>query len=340
MPERGPGPIAVVHRVTITTALLAAIAFTVYEAIDFMEARGVGPLFGTAVGAVAVVALAVYLRSLRGLAAKLTPRTRRLAVVLVLALPALARAGAITLETTLRTTVGPTVQVTVAIRNTGSDVAHDVRPRARFLGEERTGEIARQIGPGGSQEWTFDFPRPATRGRFPLLVTVPYADPGFRGFSALSATTVDVDGVFPGRFRGGVSRLAIDTDATMTVTIVNDDAIARKARLGVFLPDELGGFRDLGPYDFAPGKTVTIPVPVRNHGALAGSRYPAYAVITVDDDPRTATLLSSMVDVVASVAIDWQVYLPRAAIVLGACWVAVEIILGVLAWRRRPAAQT
>ncbi len=340
MPERGPGPIAVVHRLTIATALLASIAFTVYELIDFLQTRSSSALLGAIVGLIATGGFILYLRSLRGLAAKLTPRIGKLVIALLLATPALARGGSITLETTLRTTVGATVQVAVVIRNTGTDVAHDVRPRARFLGEERTGEIARQIGPGGTHEWTFDFPRPTARGRYPVLVTVPYADPGFRGFSALSATTVDVDGVFPGRFRGGVSHLAIDTDASLTVTIVNDDTMERTARLAVFLPDELGGFRELGPYQFAPGKTVTIPVPVRNHGALAGSRYPVYAVLTVDDDPRTAALLSSMVDVVATVAIDWQVYLPRAAIALAACWVAVEIMLGVLAWRRRPAAQT
>jgi hypothetical protein len=73
-------------------------------------------------------------------------------------------------QTTLRTTVGATIQASVVVRNTGTDVAHDVRPRARLFGEERTGDIVRQIGPGDSHEWTFDFARPSARGRYPLLV--------------------------------------------------------------------------------------------------------------------------------------------------------------------------
>lgn len=69
-PQPGPGPIAIVHRVTIVTALLGAMAFTVWAAVERRLGAGVG-------GLAATIAVGFYLRGLRGrLDEKLTPRAR------------------------------------------------------------------------------------------------------------------------------------------------------------------------------------------------------------------------------------------------------------------------
>ena len=72
--RRGPGPVAVVHRILIVAALLCALAYAAWEAANLGRT-------GDALGAVRLVAalgvavgIAVYLRRLRGLRAKLTPR--------------------------------------------------------------------------------------------------------------------------------------------------------------------------------------------------------------------------------------------------------------------------
>ena len=66
----GPGSIAIVHRVTIATALLGAIAFTAWA----IAQRNLAMVAG---GGAATVVVALYLRNLRSrLAAKLTPRPR------------------------------------------------------------------------------------------------------------------------------------------------------------------------------------------------------------------------------------------------------------------------
>ena len=68
--EPGPGPVALVHRITIVTALLGALAYTVWAAV---ERRPVG----IAAGLVASAAIAIYLRNLRArLDAKLKPGAR------------------------------------------------------------------------------------------------------------------------------------------------------------------------------------------------------------------------------------------------------------------------
>jgi hypothetical protein len=70
----GPGPVAAVHRIFIVTALLCAL---VYAAWEVLELRQTGELLAAARAFVAFAvafAIGVYLRSLRGLGAKLTPR--------------------------------------------------------------------------------------------------------------------------------------------------------------------------------------------------------------------------------------------------------------------------
>ena len=71
---RGPGPVAAVHRIFIVTALLCALAYAAWE---LREMARTGEALAGLRGALALLVAAgtgVYLRSLRGLGAKLTPR--------------------------------------------------------------------------------------------------------------------------------------------------------------------------------------------------------------------------------------------------------------------------
>ena len=70
----GPGPIAAVHRLLIVTALLSALAYAAWE---LNETAKSGEVLGAVRGVVALLVaagIAIYLRSLRGLRARLTPR--------------------------------------------------------------------------------------------------------------------------------------------------------------------------------------------------------------------------------------------------------------------------
>jgi hypothetical protein len=73
-PSRGPGPVAAVHRIFIVAALLCALFYAGWEALELAQTGEV--LAGArAVVAVSVaIGIGVYLRSLRGLGARLTPR--------------------------------------------------------------------------------------------------------------------------------------------------------------------------------------------------------------------------------------------------------------------------
>ena len=70
----GPGPLAPVHRITIVTALLGALAYLAFEVKQLVEGPD-GSILRVLLAVAASGAIAVYLRTLRArLAAKLTPR--------------------------------------------------------------------------------------------------------------------------------------------------------------------------------------------------------------------------------------------------------------------------
>jgi hypothetical protein len=70
----GPGPVAAVHRITIVTALLGAIAYFAWEVNQVLSGDGPLAVLRAVVAFAVVIGIGLYLRSLRGLAAKLTPR--------------------------------------------------------------------------------------------------------------------------------------------------------------------------------------------------------------------------------------------------------------------------
>lgn len=74
MASRGPGPLAIVHRVTIGTAFLGALAYLAWEVGQAVAGAGAGAVVRAALAAGVTVALGIYFLSLRSLAARLTPR--------------------------------------------------------------------------------------------------------------------------------------------------------------------------------------------------------------------------------------------------------------------------
>jgi hypothetical protein len=72
--ERGPGPVAWAHRLLIMTGLGAAIVFLLWEIRQYARDGQGASLLGAGLAAAAVVVLVLYLRSLRTLRARLTPR--------------------------------------------------------------------------------------------------------------------------------------------------------------------------------------------------------------------------------------------------------------------------
>jgi hypothetical protein len=72
--RQGPGPLAPVHRITIITAFLGALAYLAWELNQLVQRRDAESFVLVLLAAGAAVALGFYLRNLRArLEAKLSP---------------------------------------------------------------------------------------------------------------------------------------------------------------------------------------------------------------------------------------------------------------------------
>jgi hypothetical protein len=70
---RGPGPVAAVHRIFIVTALIGALAYTVWSTAEFRRTGAPTAVLGAALGVLVAAGMVLYLRKLRGLGRRLTP---------------------------------------------------------------------------------------------------------------------------------------------------------------------------------------------------------------------------------------------------------------------------
>jgi len=66
--------VAAVHRILIVTALTGALVYALWELREFGRGGGGGAAARAALALLVSVGMGLYLRSLRGLGAKLTPR--------------------------------------------------------------------------------------------------------------------------------------------------------------------------------------------------------------------------------------------------------------------------
>jgi hypothetical protein len=70
---RGPGPVAAVHRLLVVSALLCALVYGAWELRQYGRTGDRAAPLRAAAAFVVAAGIAVYLRRLRGLRAKLTP---------------------------------------------------------------------------------------------------------------------------------------------------------------------------------------------------------------------------------------------------------------------------
>jgi hypothetical protein len=70
----GPGPVAAVHRVFIVTALLCALVYAAWEVLELTQTGDLLAAARVLIALAVALGIGAYLRSLRGLGARLTPR--------------------------------------------------------------------------------------------------------------------------------------------------------------------------------------------------------------------------------------------------------------------------
>lgn len=223
-----------------------------------------------------------------------------------------------------------TLAVKVTIRNSGDEAAQSVTPVLRFRDKEARGQSRPSLEPNTTMEETLTVPvGQLGEGRWAYRLSVDYTDLNQYPFQALEVQSVAVGSpppakiaVPPLKLEGGLSG-----SGDLEVAVKNLTADTRNVTLLVALPEGLEAAEPQQTLQVAGWGEEQLEVGVTNRTALAGSKYPVFAIAEYDDGPvHHAVVGRGIVEIVgesASGLAAWRPWLLWGAGALVAAWVAV-----------------
>jgi hypothetical protein len=250
----------------------------------------------------------------------------------VCATAGVAAAGSITINMTSTVTYEENQLVLqLQVGNTGDEAAHSVTPGVRFLDHETRGKTRESLGPNEKLDVTLRAPAEGLGvGRWPFRVVVDYTDANQYPFQALHVALLSLGNSPPPRI--AIPKMTVPPLATtgrVTVQLKNLAAVARKATVKVFVPDDMEVTSPVSEIDLAPWGETEARLDVANRTALAGSRYPVFAAVEYDEQGIHYTLVAQDVVAIVSARAFLSRWLVWGGAVLVAGW------LGFLGWRLR-----
>lgn len=254
-------------------------------------------------------------------------------VFLLLAVAGPVRAGKISISIQQRAALqdGKLV-VAVTVRNSGDEAAQSVTPVLYFQDKVVRGQLRPALEPETSLEETLSLEvGQLAEGRWPFRLAIDYTDLNQYPFQALEVQAITVGSPPPAKLavQGPTLDGGLAGSGRLTVQVKNLSADARTVQLRVQLPEGI----EASP----PTQTVELPgwgekalrIPATNRTALAGSRYPVFAIAEYEDGPiHHAVVGRGMLEIVseASRVASWRPWLFWAAGALVAAWVAVLLL--------------
>jgi hypothetical protein len=231
-------------------------------------------------------------------------------------MPALAGTISITIAQRAQLADGK-LNVTVTVSNNGDEAAQSVVPVLRFRDQEARGTLRPALEPKTGFEETLTVTTDVGQGRWPYRLAVDYTDANQYPFQALQVQTVTAGNPPP-------SKVAITSlkpqgpvagTENVDVAMKNLTGDARTLIVGLMVPD--------GLLELAGWGEQKLAIPVTNRTALAGSRYPVFAVAEYDDGGVHQTSIGQgVVEIIAAEggAQQWRTPLLWVAGGLVALW--------------------
>lgn len=252
-------------------------------------------------------------------------------VVLALATPAPAGKISISIQHRAELQEGKLV-VAVTVRNSGDEAAQSVTPVLYFQEKMVRGQIRPSLEPETSMEETLALEVGGLgEGRWPFRLAIDYTDLNQYPFQALEVQALTVGSPPPAKLavQGPTLDGGLAGSGRLTVQLKNLSAEARTVQLRVQLPDGIEAAPPTQTVDLPGWGEKTLRVPATNRTALAGSRYPVFAIAEYEDGPvHHAVVGRGMLEIVseASRVASWRPWLFWAAGALVAAWVAVLLL--------------
>ena len=227
-----------------------------------------------------------------------------LLATLLVAGAASAPAGTISMTIAQRATLTDgTLSVTVTLSNNGDEAAQSVVPVLRFRDQEARGTLRPALEPKTSVEDTLTITTDVGAGRWPYRLAVDYTDANQYPFQALQVQVVAAGNPAP-------SKVAITSvkpqgpvagTSSVDVAMKNLAGDARTLVVGLMVPDGLEATQPGGTVALAGWGEQKLAIPVTNRTALAGSRYPVFAVVEYDDGGvHEASVGQGIVEIIAA----------------------------------------
>ncbi|MGR3179110.1 MAG: hypothetical protein ACUZ8E_13745 [Candidatus Anammoxibacter sp.] len=195
---------------------------------------------------------------------------------------------------TKATVLGNTLKAQIAATNHGDEAAYNVVISADLNGERRSSEIKKVLHVNKSFQVEFDYDLKLERaGKYPIIVTVDYADANIYPFSAISIPLFVFKENVSANILCKVDNVAIVKDGKVNLTIKNLDGKRKDIIARLALSKELTVSKPIQNLQLLPHSEVNVGFDVSNFSALEGSSYSGFAIIEYDEDGKHFTSTSS-----------------------------------------------
>ena len=231
----------------------------------------------------------------------------------------------ISLNITADTTASPPdLNVRIVVANRGKESAHDIQITLKKGSEIIALPARRLLVPNASTEVQTNLSIEETMpGRYPLFVTVGYADANGYQFSAILCTTFFIQKDTPLEVFGTMRTEPLQENGQLYLQLKNVAQEEVSFGLTIFTPRELS----VGAYEtevlLAPERETSFEVPLRNFSALPGSRYPVYAVLEYEkEDGHYTNVISGQVEITVPISFftryrSWMLGIAGALFLIG-----------------------
>jgi hypothetical protein len=253
-----------------------------------------------------------------------------LASLLVVLAAGAAWGGSITINMTSRADLQEDrLVVDLTVGNTGDEAAGSVVPILRLRDRETRGAREDSLAPGARIERRLEIPADDLgEGRWPFRVAVSYTDQNQYPFQALHVSTITRGNPLPAKV--AVTRVDIDPlegTADVAIRLKSLAGAERAVTVTLFTPEDVEATAGPAEVTLAPWAENTVDLELTNRTALAGSRYPVFAVVEYDEPGAHHTVVGQGVVEVRSP----RAFLPRVLWWVVGGLLAAWILL--LAWR-------
>ena len=264
--------------------------------------------------------------------------------IAVLLAVAIANAGSISITTTADTLVmnSTSAVLPVTVRNSGDEAAHDVKISLLLPdGFTSQGVFAGRIEPGSSYTTDFSIAGDAKSGEYAYAILVEYKDANRYPFSAVSPNAIVYKIPSSSHVTATLRGTAMQENGSIIMSIRNRDAVPHEIKVKLYLPNEIASMESEKTIALAGNENRQESFVLENQGALDGSNYAVFAVISYENGEHYSHIASSNVRIGAETATTRPqtdgVKVNDMLMILLALLIAVLVIynIGVKKWKKK-----